>query len=185
MANTCRTRIKIEASTKAIQNFVERFDKCVDGYYPNTLTDKPHIIDEFGAKAELLIDRIGSKWVSIWDGGIEYHTDTYCEFSLESAWYPPSDMILEMFRQMEEIDGQSEGVRVYGSYWDEGYEPIGVFEVYHGQIIEIENHDLPNEVDWEDEIIIEDYTDRNFWEEVVEPAFLIIQDELDTVMKNI
>ena len=94
-------------------------------------------------------------------------------------------MILEMFRQMEEIDGQSEGVRVYGSYWDEGYEPIGVFEVYHGQIIEIENHDIPDEVDWEDTIITEDYTDRNFWEEVVEPAFLIIQDELDKVIKEI
>ena len=186
MANICRTNIVIKASKKAIDNFVERFDKCVDGTYPNTENDSPHIIDEFGAKADLLIDRIGSKWVSMWDGGISYHNDTEVHFSLDSAWYPPSDMILEMFRQMEEIDGVGEGVRVYGSYWDEGYQPIGVFEVYYGEIISEENNDL-DESEWEDKVEAEGESeyDRNFWEEEVEPAFEIIKKKLDKVMKDI
>ena len=184
MANTCRTNIVIKASEKAIHNFVERFDKCVDGAYPNTENDSPHIIDEFGAEAELLIDRIGSKWVSMWDGGISYDNHTEVHLSLDSAWYPPSDMILEMFRQMEEIDG--EGVRVYGNYWDEGYQPIGIFEVYHGEIISEENNDL-DESEWEEKVEAEGESeyDRNFWEEEVEPAFEILQKKLDKVIEEI
>ena len=192
MANICRTDIIIKASKKAIDNFVERFDKCVDGAYPNTEDDSPHIIDAFGAKAELLIDRIGSKWVSMWDGGISYDNHTEVHLSLDSAWYPPSDMILEMFRQMEEIDSilelyeSGQGVRVYGKYWDEGYQPIGVFEVYHGEIISEENNDL-DESEWEEKVEAEGESeyDRNFWEEEVEPAFEILQKKLDNVMKEI
>jgi hypothetical protein len=93
-------------------------------------------------------------------------------------------MILEIYRQMVEIDG--EGVRVYGSYWDEGYQPIGVFEVYYGEIISEENHDL-DESEWDDKVEEEGESeyDRNFWEEEVEPAFAIIQKKLDNVMKEI
>ena len=194
MANTCRTKITIQASREAIQDFVDRLEKCVDGSYPNSENDKPHIIDEFGAKAELLIDRIGSKWVQMYDGydsGISEHDDTEGSsevvFELESAWYPPSDMILEMYRQVVEFNEEvDEEVRVFGSYWDEGYQPIGVFEVYYGQIIEEQDHDL-DESEWDDEIEAEgeqEY-DRNFWEEVVDPAFTVLQERLDKVMREI
>ena len=194
MANTCRTKITIQASREAIQDFVDRLEKCVDGSYPNSENDKPHIIDEFGAKAELLIDRIGSKWVQMYDGydsGISEHDDTEGSsevvFELESAWYPPSDMILEMYRQVVEFNEEAdEEVRVFGSYWDEGYQPIGVFEVYYGQIIEEQDHDL-DESEWDDVIEAEgeqEY-DRNFWEEVVDPSFTILQERLDKVMKEI
>jgi len=194
MANTCRTKITIQASREAIQDFVDRLEKCVDGSYPNSENDKPHIIDEFGAKAELLIDRIGSKWVQMYDGydsGISEHDDTEGSsevvFELESAWYPPSDMILEMYRQVVEFNEEAdEEVRVFGSYWDEGYQPIGVFEVYYGQIIEEQDHDL-DESEWNDVIEAEgeqEY-DRNFWEEVVDPAFTVLQERLDKVMKEI
>ena len=194
MANTCRTKITIQASREAIQDFVDRLEKCVDGSYPNSENDKPHIIDEFGAKAELLIDRIGSKWVQMYDGydsGISEHDDTEGSsevvFELESAWYPPSDMILEMYRQVVEFNEEvDEEVRVFGSYWDEGYQPIGVFEVYYGQIIEEQDHDL-DESEWDDVIEAEgeqEY-DRNFWEEVVDPAFTVLQERLDKVMKEI
>ena len=194
MANTCRTKITIQASREAIQDFVDRLEKCVDGSYPNSENDKPHIIDEFGAKAELLIDRIGSKWVQMYDGydsGISEHDDTEGSsevvFELESAWYPPSDMILEMYRQVVESNEEAdEEVRVFGSYWDEGYQPIGVFEVYYGQIIEEQDHDL-DESEWDDVIEAEgeqEY-DRNFWEEVVDPAFTVLQERLDKVMKEI
>jgi hypothetical protein len=95
-------------------------------------------------------------------------------------------MILEMFRQMEEIDGEHEGVRVYGSYWDEGYQPIGVFEVYYGEIISKENHDL-DWSEWEEKVEEEGESeyDRNFWDEEVDPAFVVLQEELDKVMEEI
>ena len=190
MANTCRTDIIIKASKKAIDNFVERFDKCVDGSYPNTENDSPHIIDEFGAKAELLIDRIGSKWVAMWDGGISYHDDregsSEVHLSLDSASYPPSDMILEIYRQLAEFDkDEDKEVRVFGSYWDEAYNPIGVFEVYYGQIIEEEHYDLDEE-EWQERVNEEDEDyDRNFWDEVIDPTFTLLQERLDKVMKEI
>jgi len=182
MANSNRTEIYIEGSKEAIDNFVERFEKCHDGAYPNQ-EENPHIVDEFGADAELFIDKVGSKWVQIWDEGIYHSSDNKCEIYLDSAWYPPSDMILEIYRQMAEIDDE---IKVSGKYWDEGYQPIGVFEVYYGQIISEENHDL-DEYEWDEKVEEEGDSeyDRNFWEEEVDPSFEILQERLDKVMKEI
>ena len=193
MANICRTEIKMQASKEAIQDFVNRWENCVDGNYPNTENDKPHIADEFGADAELFIDKVGSKWVSFYDGydyGISEHDDTEGSsevvFELESASYPPSDMILEIYRQLAEFDkDEEEEVRVFGSYWDEAYDPIGVFEVYYGQIIEEEHYGLDEE-EWQEMVDEEDDGEwRNFWEEVVDPIFTELQKKLDKVMKEI
>ena len=179
MANSNRTEIYIESLSKeAIDNFVERFEKCHSGPYPNQ-EENPHIADEFGADAELFIDKVGSKWVQIWDEGYYRSSDNRCEIYLDTAWYPPSDMILEIYRQMAEIDSD---VKVSGKYWDEGYQPIGVFEVYYGEIIE-EQQSL-DEDEWEEEIELKDY-ERNFWEEVVDPAFTVLQEKLDKIMKEI
>jgi hypothetical protein len=182
MANSNRTEIYIEGSKEAIDNFVERFDKCHDGPYPNQ-EENPHIADEFGADAELFIDKVGSKWVKIWDEGIYHSSDNRCEIYLDTAWYPPSDMILEIYRQMAEIDDE---IKVSGRYWDEGYQPIGVFEVYYGQIISEENHDL-DEYEWDEQVEEEGDSeyDRNFWEEEVDPSFEILQERLDKVMEEI
>ena len=179
MANSNRTEIYIESLSKeAIDNFVERFEKCHSGPYPNQ-EENPHIADEFGADAELFIDKVGSKWVQIWDEGYYRSSDNRCEIYLDTAWYPPSDMILEIYRQMAEIDDE---IKVSGKFWDEGYVPIGVFEVYYGEIIE-EQQSL-DEDEWEEEIELKDY-ERNFWEEVVDPAFTVLQEKLDKIMKEI
>ena len=179
MANSNRTEIYIESLSKeAIDNFVERFEKCHSGPYPNQ-EENPHIADEFGADAELFIDKVGSKWIQIWDEGIYHSSDNRCEIYLDTAWYPPSDMILEIYRQMAEIDDE---IKVSGKFWDEGYVPIGVFEVYYGEIIE-EQQSL-DEDEWEEEIELKDY-ERNFWEEVVDPAFTVLQEKLDKIMKEI
>ena len=181
MANSNRTEIYIEGSKEAIDNFVERFDKCHSGPYPNQ-EDNPHIADEFGADAELFIDKVGSKWIQIWDEGYYRSSDNKCEIYLDTASYPPSDMILEIYRQMSEIDDE---IKVSGKYWDEAYNPIGVFEVYYGQIVEEEHYDLDEE-EWQEMVDEEneDY-DRNFWEEVVDPIFRHLQEKLDKVMKEI
>jgi hypothetical protein len=47
------------------------------------------------------------------------HSDNRCEIYLESAWYPPSDMILEIYKQIAEIDDE---IKVSGKYWDEGHQ---------------------------------------------------------------
>ena len=66
MANTCRTDVTIKGSKEAMKYFQEKYDNCVDGNYPAE-EGETHIIDAFGAEAELLIDRIGSKWISKYD----------------------------------------------------------------------------------------------------------------------
>jgi hypothetical protein len=183
MANSNRTEIYIEGSKEAIDNFVERFEKCHSGPYPNQ-EENPHIADEFGADAELFIDKVGSKWIQIWDEGYYRSSDNrHVAVYLDTAWYPPSDMILEIYRQMAEIDDE---IKVSGKYWDEGYQPIGVFEVYYGQIIKEENHDL-DESEWDEdrEGEGEQEYDRNFWEEEVDPAFDKLQEKLDKVMEEI
>lgn len=168
MANSNRTEIYIEGSKAAIDNFVKRFEKCHSGPYPNQ-EDNPHIVDEFGADAELFIDKVGSKWVEIFDEGYYHSNDNRCEVYLDSAWYPPSDMILEIYRQMATIDSE---IKVSGKYWDEAYQPIGVFEVFKGQIIteEIE--------------IDEDEDQEYFWDDIIEPAFDKLQNTLDTVIES-
>ena len=179
MANICRTNIRIEASEAAINYFREKYDNCNDGPYPNT-KETPHIADVFGADAELFIDKVGSKWVQKYDV-MDDDINSF-EFSLESAWYPPSDMILEIYRQMAEIDDE---VKISGKYWDEVYNPIGVFEVYYGEIIKEEHHDL-DEAEWDEKVEKEneDY-DRNFWDEVIDPLFTVLQKKLDKVMEEI
>lgn len=169
MANTNRTDVTIKGSKEAIENFADRFDKCVDGAYPNTEDDSPHIIDEFGANAELLIDRIGSKWVSIWDGGISYYNDTEgsseVHFSLDSAWYPPSDMLKEMHRQLVAIDPD---ITFTARYWDEVYDPIGVLKITDaGQYLTLEDNS------------IEDDDREYFWDDVIEPAFQVLEKKLN------
>ena len=181
MANSNRTEIYIEGSKEAIDNFVERFEKCHSGPYPNQ-EENPHIVDEFGADAELFIDKVGSKWVQIYDEGYYRSSDNRCEIYLDSGWYPPSDMILEIYRQMAEIDDE---IKVSGKYWDEGYQPIGVFEVYYGEIISEEHHDL-DEAEWDEMVEAEDEDyDRNFWDEVIDPLFTHLQKKLDKVMEEI
>ena len=155
MANTCRTDVSINASKEAIKMFQEKLENCNDGRYPNE-KETPHIVDVFGADAELFIDKVGSKWISLQ----EIYTDDEesIEFSLESAWYPPSDMLKEMHRQLIEIDSN---VTFTARYWDEGYEPIGVIKITKdGEYITRELDDLS--VDDEPEF---------FWDDVIAPSF--------------
>ena len=79
-------------------------------------------------------------------------------------------MILEIYRQMAEIDDE---IKVSGKYWDEGHQPVGVFEVYYGQIIK-EEQDIDDDEDQE-----------YFWDDVVVPVFTVLQEKLDKIMDEI
>jgi len=157
MANYCRTNIRIEASEEAINYFREKYDNCNDGAYPNT-EETPHIADVFGADAELFIDKVGSKWVKKYDV-MDDDTNTF-EFSLESAWYLPSDMMKEIHRQLSEIDPD---VSIFGNYWDETYNPCGVFKITDtGELITREGTPDIDEYEFEGEY---------YWDEVIDPLF--------------
>ena len=155
MANTCRTDVSINASKEAIKMFQEKLENCNDGRYPNE-KETPHIVDVFGADAELFIDKVGSKWISLQE---IYTDDEECiEFSLESAWYPPSDMLKEMHRQLIEIDSNT---TFTARYWDEGYEPIGVIKITK------ESEYLTSELN---DLSVEDEPEF-FWDDVIDPSF--------------
>lgn len=156
MANICRTEIKIKANEAAIKDFASRYEVCNDGLYPNE-QGSPHIIDEFGAQAELVIDRIGSKWIQMYDPWPYWEEGmTEYDFALESAWYPPSDMMKEIYRQLTTIDPNTE---MEGRYWDEGYCPIGVFKFIDGELVTFE------------EDVDVDQDEEYYWDEQIEPVF--------------
>jgi len=162
MANTCRTDVTIKGSNKAIKYFQEKYDNCVDGSYPSE-EGQIHIIDAFGAEAELLIDRIGSKWISKYDVFID--ADDEFQFAMESAWYPPSDMLKEMHRQLVAIDPD---ITFTARYWDEAYDPIGVLKITDaGQYLTLEDNSL------------EEDDQEYFWDDVIEPAFIALEEELN------
>ena len=161
MANTNRTDVKIKASKEVIDFLYEKFENMNDGKYPNE-KDTPHIADVFGAKAELYIDKIGSKWIKIYD--YSANRDTEFEVSFESAWYPPSDLLKEMHCQLVAMDPE---VIFTARYWDEAYDPIGVLKITRSGIYLTE----------EDNSIEED--DREyFWDDVIDPAFISLEEKL-------
>jgi len=163
MANTCRTEVSINASKEAIKMFQERLENCNDGSYPNE-KEIPHIVDVFGADAELFIDKVGSKWISLQE---IYTNDEECiEFSLESAWYPPSDMLKEMHRQLIEIDSNA---TFTARYWDEGYEPIGVIKITK------ESEYLTSELN---DLSVEDEPEY-FWDDIIVPEFEKLESNLN------
>jgi hypothetical protein len=162
MANTNRTDVKITSTKEAIDFLWENFENMNDGKYPNE-KDTPHIADVFGANEELFIDKIGSKWITIYDYGA--NGDTEFEVNFESAWYPPSDMLKEMHRQLIAMDPD---VIFTARYWDEAYSPIGVLKITDaGQYLTLEDNSLEED-------------DREyFWDDVIEPAFQVLEKKLN------
>ena len=164
MANICRTEVKIQGTEDAIKYFVEKYENCNSGKYPNE-KDTPHIVDVFGAEAENFIDRVGSKWVTKYD--IYGQDETSYEFGLESAWYPPSDMLKEMHRQLVAIDPD---ITFTARYWDEAYDPIGVIKITDaGQYLTLET-----EPESEDE-----FEGEYYWDDVIDPAFRALEKKLN------
>jgi hypothetical protein len=162
MANICRTDVKIQGSKEAILYFKEKYESCHDGKYPNE-EEIPHIVDVFGADAELFIDKVGSKWITQYE--IYYDDETSYEFGLESANYPPSDMLKEMHRQLVAIDPD---IIFTARYWDEAYDPIGVIKITDaGQYLELEDYSL------------EEDGQEYFWDDVIEPAFEKLEEQLN------
>jgi hypothetical protein len=146
MANNCRTQIHLHAN----QSTIDWFEKLVKDF---TVED---YIGQFGdPNAELLIDKIGTKWLIKYDFWREDEYEYYLSF--ESAWYPPDTMIKNMVAQLQEHD---KGAYATGRYWDETFSPIGIFQCNAPNMWESAEADV--DIDWDEEY---------YWDEQVEPAF--------------
>jgi len=145
MANTCTNRITFHAN----QSTIDWFEKLIQDF-----TDQD-FIDQFGSEGEHNIDRIGCKWITKDDWYRDDNTSYMLGF--ESAWYPPDTMIKNIVSQLQEYD---KGAYADGRYWDEGFDPIGIFQCYgHDHFISAETS---VDVDWDNE---------TFWDDELEPAF--------------
>ncbi len=145
MANICTNRIYFHADQSAIdwfENLVENF------------TDED-FIEQFGSEGPNNIERIGCKWI-IKDDWYREDDETYM-LGFESAWYPPDTMIQNMVTQLQEHD---EHAYADGRYWDEGFDPIGIFQCNSPNSWSAAEASV--DVDWENEM---------YWDDEVEPAF--------------
>ena len=162
MANINTTIIEITSTKEVIDFLYDKFENMNDGKYPNE-GETPHIVDVFGADAESFIDKVGSKWIRVYD----YYSfdETQMKINFESAWYPPSDLLKEMHNQLVAMDPD---VIFTARYWDEAYDPIGIIKITDsGQYVTLDDYSL-------------EYADSEyFWDEVVEPAFEKLEKQLN------
>jgi hypothetical protein len=160
MANYCRTEMTLKASPEAISWLKETYEAATS----------ETLVEHFGKKAELYIDRVGSKWVQKYDDWEEDENSYY--ISLESAWYPPKDMIEQMYELLKEKSGDTT-VTIEGRYWDEAFSPVGVFYVNESGW-ESEEEDInEDQSDWEEE-----NPDGYFFDDVIDPVFARLKEEL-------
>ena len=145
MANTCTNRIYFHASKEALDWFEEYTQDLTDGDF----------IKRFGSDGDHNIDRIGCKWIIKDDWYRE--DDTRYMLGFESANYPPDVMIKNMVIQLQEHD---ENAYADGRYWDENFDPIGIFQC-NGSDHWIDA-ETEVDVDWDNEM---------YWDDEIEPAF--------------
>lgn len=145
MANTCTNRIQLHANQSTIDWFEDLVEDFMDSDF----------IEQFGSEGDHNIARIGCKWITRDD----YYREDETEYMLgfESAWYPPDIMIKNIVAQLQERD---EHAYADGRYWDENFDPIGIFHCNSPD--KFETAETSVEPNWEDEM---------YWDNEVEPAF--------------
>ena len=141
---------KIENDTHGITAFAKAFYKDVD------------CGDGGGVMYDWASDNIGPKWTYLEDVQDEG------EFSLTSAWYPPKEFYIHLYKLCVELD---ENVEIEVLYEDESYDPVGAFVIKKDKdgtpCIWGEEDYIDNpldDMDWEDEDY--DETQQGFYDEV-------------------
>ena len=164
MANVCKTQIRVRSNPNTI-DWLESELKSIGSYE----TDEGNLkfIDKFGVEGNTITDKIGTKWLTFDPTIIEREqTEEYCELfiEIETANTPPTILIGNLNKIVREKDYQlnpeNPEVDTFGRYWDEGFQPIGVFSIYGDDTWSFDEVNL--DVDMDDEW---------FWESQVEPAF--------------
>ena len=185
MANICTTQVDFYASPKAIDWLDQEIEKIRKS---ENVTDA--FAESFKTENDLqpdgtisnIIDTIGAKWITISDWGKQDDTQYY--LNLETAWHYPKDLmelIVEKLQKMTE-EGEEEFTNpnddTYamgkGRYWDETYDPIGVFVSYGLENTdEAESSIDEDQFEWEEE-----NPEGYFWDEVIEPEFESLEEEI-------
>jgi hypothetical protein len=151
MASECQTNILFESSDEGLKWLKEKFNEFLKLKGEDRFNS---ISENFGAKGETTIDKLGCKWLNI-DECEE--TEEGFVVKILSAAYPPNKMIIKIVSLLlENFDNNS---RASGKYWDENFNTIGIFE-----------SNSTGYYDAEDSLDV-DFDNENYWEEEVEPAF--------------
>tara|TARA_B100001287_G_scaffold238349_1_gene211737 strand:- start:12 stop:593 length:582 start_codon:yes stop_codon:yes gene_type:complete len=158
MANNLKSWIKVKANDttiKYVDSLISKAEEKIEN-------------DRFGIKAfykafykdvgygsgqkltgDWALDNIGAKWTYL----EEFEGEG--EFSITSAWYPPEEFFIHLYKLCAELD---ENVEIEVLYVDESYDPIGAFVVkkdkdgtpcIRGEESYVEN--ILSDMDWDDE----------------------------------
>ncbi len=133
MANTMTTYVKIgnlnEETHKKFVELFEEIDDLLNHYNKLYGTDFKSFED---IDREWMSENVGTKWLGVECDDLDYHDNM--DLVIESSWAVPTQYLQKI---VEFIGGD---VVVYGTYEDDGYDPIGAF-VYAVGYDDIEDYD--------------------------------------------
>ena len=187
MANNMRSFIEVKGNEDVIKMVDQRIDRVEElskdkefdngngvrafaaAFYDtvNVSTDGKSVMNDWS------LDNMGSKWTYLYD------VQADGEFSIESAWYPPKEFFIHLYKLCLEIDPDSS---IEVTYEDEGYSPIGAYVLSKDLdgtpcIWNEEDHDMEDptsDMDWDDE----DYeqTQSDFMDSIYDRTQELLQD---------
>ena len=168
MANYMKSMVEVHANEETIKYLDGLLDKANDGEittFAQTFYDDVELGESGGVMYSWASDKIGPKWTYLYD------IQGDGAFSTESAWYPPTQFFIHLYKMVTEID--PEGF-IEVIYEDEGYDPIGAIVIKKDKdgtpcIWEEEDNDIENpleDMDWDDEKY--DDVSQEFYESLYE-----------------
>jgi len=163
MANITTTQVTVISTPEMIE-WLEKELKEIGNIEDSGERDLK-FIETFGVEGENITEKVGAKWLIFDSGTVEKKDEDRLFFQLESANHLPDTLLINLQNMIknksEELTGERDwDTSVEGRYWDEAFQPIGVFSVYGDEIATDEAH--------LDEI---DYDDEDYWDNQVEPEF--------------
>ena len=168
MANYMRSMVEVHANEETIKYLDELLEKANDGEittFAQTFYDNVEVSEGGGVMNSWSLDNLGSKWT--------YMEDIVGDgcFNLTSAWYPPTQFFIHLYKMLVEMDSN---VFIEVQYEDEGYDPIGAIVIKKDVdgtpcIWVEEDGEMENpadDMDWDDEDY--DEVSSEFYESVYE-----------------
>ena len=165
MANVCTTEVRVKSNSNTIDWLESEIKKISEGVESDQAD--LNFIDRFGIEGEIISDKIGSKWLQFDPTSVEKiqnEDDLELFFRLETASNPPTTLLENLNKIVREKDLELNPdefeVNTFGRYWDEAFQPIGVFSIYgeNSWVCDEAFLDVDMEEEW-------------YWDTQVEPAF--------------
>ena len=173
MANNLKSWIKVKANDdtlKYVDSLVTKAEEEIknDNYgitaFAKAFYKDVDCGDGGGVMYDWALDNIGAKWTYLEE------VEDEGEFSTTSAWYPPKQFFIHLYKLCAELD---ENVEIEVQYEDESYDPIGAMVVKKDKdgtpCIWEEEDDVENptdDMDWDDEGY--DEAQQEFYDEIYE-----------------